>query len=95
MVEMRPMQGLLRLRSTVHGSHVRFTLYGLGSEARAGGEAKCEASHKIHITITAILHNTDFSLRTPRLRVTRDAARKVLDTIAVANRLRARFQYMH
>ena len=38
-----------------------------GSEARAidtraRGEAECEASHKIRIGITAILHNTDFLL---------------------------------
>ena len=71
-----------------------------GSEARAidarvRGEAKCEASHKICIAITVILHNTDFSLGTPRMRAMRDAARKVVDAIAVDDRLRARFQCMH
>ena len=53
------------------------------------------ASHKIRITITAILHNTDFSLGTPRMRATRGAARKVVVVIFVDDRLRARFQCMH
>ena len=48
-------------------------------DARAGGEAKCEASHKIHIAITAILHDTEFRCR--------DAARKVVDAIAIDDRL--------
>ena len=64
-------------------------------DAQAGGEAECEALHKIRIAITAILHNTDFSLGTPRIRATRDAARKVVNAIAVDNCLRARFQSMH
>ena len=71
-----------------------------GSEAQAidvqaGSEAECEASHKIRIAITVILHNTDFSLWTPRVRAMRDAARKVVDAIAVNDRLQARFQCMH
>ena len=68
-----------------------------GIDARVGGEAECEASHKIRIAITVILHNTDFSLGTPRMRATKDAARKpgVVDAIAVDDRLRARFQCMH
>ena len=53
------------------------------------------ASHKIRITITAILHNTDFLLGTPRMRATRDAARKVVVAIVVDDRLRARFQCRH
>ena len=59
-------------------------------DARARGEAECEASHKICIAITAILHNTDFLLGT-----TRHAARKVVDAIAVDDHLQARFQCMH
>ena len=67
-----------------------------GSEAQAiDVQAECEASHKIRIAITAILHNTDFSLWTPRMRAMRDAARKVVDAIAVNDRLQARFQCMH
>ena len=54
-----------------------------------------EASHKICIAITAILHDNDFPLGTPRIRATRDAVRKVVDAIAVDDRLRARFQCMH
>ena len=66
-----------------------------GIDARVGGEAECEASHKIRIAITAILHNMDFSLGTPRMRAMRDAARKAVDAIAVDNCLQARFQCMH
>ena len=66
-----------------------------GSEARARGESECEASHKVHIAITAILHDMDFLLGTPRMRATRDAARKVLDAIAIDDHLHARFQCMH
>ena len=71
-----------------------------GSEARAidaqaRGEAKYETSYKIRIAITVILHNTDFSPGTPRMKATRDAARMVVDAIAVDDHLRARFQCMH
>ena len=38
-----------------------------------------------------ILHDTDFSLGTPRMRAIREAAKKALDAIAVDDRLRARF----
>ena len=71
-----------------------------GSEARAidaqaRGEAEYEASYKIRIAITAILHGTDFLLGSPRMRATRDTARKVVDAIAFDDHMRARFQCMH
>ena len=49
----------------------------------------------MYITITAIFHDLDFSPGTPRMRAMRDAARKVVDAIAVDNHLQTRFQYMH
>ena len=64
-------------------------------DAQARGEAECEASYKIRIAITAILHGTDFLLGTPRMRTTRDAVRKVVDAIAFDDHMRARFQCMH
>ena len=77
------------MRASCTGSEAR------AINARAEGEAECEASHKIRITIIAILHDTDFFPGTPRMRATRDAARRVVDAIAVNDRLRARFQCMH
>ena len=83
-----------------HNKNFSMTASCIGSEARAinaraKDEAECEASHKIRVTITAILHDMDFSPGTPRMRGMRDAARKVVDAIAVNDCLRARFQCMH
>ena len=75
---------VLLLRIFPHNKNSSMTASCTGSEARAinarvGVEAECEVFHKIRITITAILHNTDFLPGTLRMRATRDAARKVVD----------------
>ena len=64
------------LRIFPHNKNSSMTASCTGSEARAinaraEGEAECEASHKIRITITAILHDTHFSPGTPGMRATR------------------------
>ena len=88
---------MFRFSVCPHNKNSSVTTSCTGSEARAidariGGEAECEASYKIRIAITVILYDTDFLLGTPRIR---DAARKVVDAIAVGDHLRARFQCMH